>query len=136
MTDLTFLDAERGARPAAGRVDGDRVLLTKDAVTELTGWVLKAEGLCRDEVCVPVRDPELRDGNELDARRLAAALGRPAVVDPTVGLVAFGAASASRRGPIEAGLAPDFTLPTLDGGSFTMSSISGRKRLLLAWASW
>lgn len=136
MADLTFLDAEHGARPAAGRVAGDRVLLAPDAVAELTGWELKPEGLCRDDVCVPVRDPELRVGDALDAAHLAAALGRPAVVDAPAGLVAFGAPPDERRGPIESGVAPDFTLPTLEGGAFTLSSISGRKRLLLAWASW
>ncbi len=136
MADLTFLDAEHGARRAAGRVEGDRVLLARDAVTELTGWELKPEGLCQDDVCVPVRDPDLRVDDALDAAHLAGALGRPAVVDAVAGIVAFGEAPAQRRGPIEAGVAPDFTLPTLDGGAFTLSSISGRKRLLLAWASW
>jgi len=52
------------------------------------------------------------------------------------GIVAVGERSAERRGPIEAGLAPDFTLPQLDGGTFTFSSLGRRKKLLLAWSSW
>src|SRR6476469_7190960 len=101
MTDLTFVDAEHGARPAHGRVDGDRVLLDAGALGELTGWQLKPEGLCRADVCVPVRDPDL-------------------TVD----------------GAIDVGIAPDFTLPQLVGGTFTFSTLGRRKKLWLAWSSW
>ena len=136
MTAATYLDAEHGQRPAPGRIDGNRVLLDPSALTELTGWVLKPEGLCQGEVCVPVRDPELSVDGAIDAARFAAALGRPAVVDAINGVVAVGERAAERRGVIEAGLAPDFTLPQLDGGSFTFSSLGRRKKLLLAWSSW
>jgi len=136
MADLTFLDAEHGARPAGGHVDGDRVLLDADALAELTGWQLKPEGLCRDDVCVPVRDPDLAVDGAIDVDRFAAALARPVVVDAAHGVVALGERSADRRGPIEAGVAPDFTLPQLEGGTFTFSSLGRRKKLLLAWSSW
>jgi hypothetical protein len=136
MADLAFLDAEHGARPARGRVDGDRVLLDAKAVGELTGWQLKPEGLCRDDVCVPVRDPDLTVDGAIDVERFATALARPLVVDAANGVVALGERSADRRGPIEAGVAPDFTLPQLEGGTFTFSSIGRRKKLLLAWSSW
>jgi hypothetical protein len=136
MAVMTYLDAEHGPRPIAGTTSGDRLLLDPTGVTELTGWVLKPEGLCQGDVCVPVRAPDLTVDGALDAARFAAALGRPAVVDATAGVVAIGERSAERRGPIEAGLAPDFTLPRIEGGSFTLSSIGRRKKLLLAWASW
>ena len=99
MADITYLDAEHGARPAPGRVDGERVLLDADALGELTGWQLKPEGLCRDEVCVPVRDPELAVDGAVDVARFAAALARPVVVDAANGVVALGERSADRRGP-------------------------------------
>ncbi len=136
MTSPVLLDAEHGARPVAGRVHGERVLLEPHALAEHTGWELKREGLCRDEVCVPVRDPELVVDGLVDAARVAAALGRPVVVDGPAGVVAWGESSSARRGPIESGIASDFTLPQLAGGSFTFSSLGRRKKLLLAWASW
>ena len=136
MVDITYLDAEHGARPAPGHVDGARVLLDADALGELSGGRLKPEGLCRDEVCVPVRDPELVVDAAVDVARFAAALARPVVVDTAHGVVALGERSADRRGPIEAGVASDFTLPQLDGGTFTFSSLGRRKKLLLAWSSW
>ncbi len=136
MADITYLDAEHGARPARGRVDGDRVLLDAGSLAELSGWQLKPEGICRDEMCVPVRDPDLAVDGAVDVARFAAALGRPVVVDAPNGVVALGERSTDRRGPIEAGLAPDFTLPQLAGGTFTFSSLGHRKKLVLAWSSW
>jgi len=136
MADIVYLDAEHGARPATGRIDGDRVLLDADALGRLSGWQLKPEGLCRDEMCVPVRDAELVVDGAVDVARFAAALARPAVVDAAQGVVALGERSADRRGPIEDGIAPNFTLPQLDGGTFTFSSLGRRKKLLLAWSSW
>lgn len=133
---ITFIDAEHGARPVAGRTDEARVLLDPDAVAALTGWVLRPEGLCRDDVCVPVRDAGLVVDGALDAARFAHALGWLAVVDAAAGVVAFGEASVVRRGVLESGVAPDFTLPTLAGEDFTFSSIGRHKKLLLAWSSW
>lgn len=136
MTALTYLDAEHGGRPAAGRAHTDRVLLDPAGLAALTGWSLQPQGLCRGEVCIPVQDADLVVDGMVDAARLAVALGRPAVVDASGGVVAIGEPAFERRGPIESGLAPDFTLPQLAGGTFTFSSIGRRKKLLLAWASW
>src|SRR3954468_19724873 len=104
MAEITFLDAEHGPRRASGRVVDDRVLVDATALGALTGWQLKPEGLCRDEMCVPVRDPQLAAGGEIDARRFADALGRPVVIDAAHGVIALGERSADRRGPIEAGV--------------------------------
>jgi hypothetical protein len=136
MADITFLDAEHGARPVGGRADGDRVLVAADALTELTGWKLEPEGLCRESMCVPARDDELSVGDEIDVARFARALGRPVVIDGPERVVALGERAADRRRPIESGDAPDFTLPQLEGGTFTFSSLGRRKKLLVAWASW
>lgn len=32
--------------------------------------------------------------------------------------------------------APDFTLPTIDGGSASLSDFAGRKVAMVIWASW
>ncbi len=136
MTAVTYLDAEHGPRPAAGRIDDARVLVDTAALSELTGWTLEPEGLCQGDVCVPVKDPDLSDGDQVDMQRFGAALGRPAVVDAECGVVAIGERSAQRQGPIAAGVAPDFTLPRIDGGEFTFSALGQRKKLLLAWSSW
>jgi hypothetical protein len=134
--ELTFLDAEGGPRRFAGDVGDGTVIVSGETLAALTGWVRKAEGLCREDVCVPVRDPRLDVAGGVDLARVAASLGRPVVVDTDAGLVALAERAAVRRGPIEAGVAPDFTLPQLDGASFTFSTLGRRRKLLLAWSSW
>ena len=81
-----LIDAEHGARAVDARVGGDRILIEPDSLEAATGWVLKAEGLCRESVCVPVRDRDalVVDG-AIDVAELAAALRRPVVDDERFG---------------------------------------------------
>src|SRR5450756_2838314 len=60
--------------------DDDTLLVEADDLARATGWTLKPEGLCRDDICVPVRDRGalVRD-HHIDLRAFAVALGRPPV---------------------------------------------------------
>ena len=80
--DVALVDAE----PDAGR----GTFLVDPSVLEHTlGWELKPSGLCRGEVCVPVRDVDaLRVGDLLDVTAVAAAVHQPAVGDLDAGIVA------------------------------------------------
>ncbi|MBM3676130.1 MAG: hypothetical protein FJW88_14560 [Actinobacteria bacterium] len=139
MTDaiVSLINAEHGARELAGTVDGGRVLVDADGFAALTGWTLKAEGWCRGEVCVPVRDrtPVAADGR-IDVAGFGAALSMPTVVDAEERVVALGERADTRAAVIATGDAPDFELPDLEGRPFRFSSIGRKKKLLLAWASW
>ncbi len=134
---VTWIDAEHGARDVAARIEGDRVLVDPAALEATTGWVLKPEGLCRESVCVPVRDRDalVVDG-AIDAGAFAAALHRPAVIDPSEGLVALGVPAAERVAAMETLEAPDFELPDVEGETFRYSSLGKRKTLVVTWASW
>ena len=93
-----------------------------------TGWDLKPEGACRGDVCIPLGFPI---GDEVDLAALAAALRMPLVED--AGLWALG----PQPGPVlDSALAPDFTLPDRRGGDFTLSSLRGRRAMVVAWAPW
>ena len=117
-------------------LDG-RVLVAPDALADALGWTLKPEGLCRDDVCVPVRDRSaLEVGDRLDLVAAAEALGRPAVVDADAGIVAVALDREQRRTALESLTAPDVVLPDLDGTSHALSEWRGQKRLLHAFASW
>ena len=120
-----------------GQIDGARVLVSPSSLTTALGWTLKPEGLCRDDVCVPVRDRDaLRSDDLLDVAAVASALGRQSVVDPGAGLVAVALGTEQRRAALQMLVAPDFELPDLDGTPHRLSEWRGRKRLLHAFSSW
>ena len=118
-------------------VAGGRLLLDPDALPAAIGWELKPQGLCRDEVCVPVRDRDaLSVDGRLDLAAVAGALGRPVVVDADAGLAAMALDATARRQAITALEAPAFTLADLDGTPHRLSEWQDRKKLLFAFASW
>jgi hypothetical protein len=71
--------------------------------------------------------------DRFDAARLAAALGLPLVRDDAAGLWALGPEALGGR-TLASAVAPELTLPTLDGTPFSLSSLRGQKVLLVAWA--
>lgn len=91
-----------------------------------TGWDIKPEGACKGEVCVP-----LPDG--YSAGHAAERLGMAVVRDESSGLTALGPESLSGRALVTAQL-PDVVLPDLDGNDFHLSSLRGKKVVLVAWA--
>ena len=101
------------------------------------GWELKAEGLCRGDVCVlvPERDAIEHEG-QIDTVAVASLLDRPAVVDEPTGTVAIGAPRALRTAALDELTAPDFVLPDLDGTAHALSDHRSKKRLLVAFSSW
>jgi len=124
-------------------LDGDRVLVAAATVEAALGWAWKPEGLCRGDVCRPVRDRaavEPVDGM-LDLAGVAAALGRPLVLDLSVdggasGVGFLGEAAATRTAALRTRVAPDFELPDLDGVRHRLSAERGKKVFLVFWASW
>jgi hypothetical protein len=113
--------------------DGLRVSST-DAET-VSGWTLKPEGMCRDELCVPLAEDLIRDGN-VDLAAFWRALGHPVVSDPKGDVWVLGTAADSRTAALAGLEAPDFTLPDLAGVPHRLSDLRGKKVFLTTWASW
>ena len=91
-----------------------------------TGWEIKPEGACRGDVCVP-----LPDGFSLTGA--AERLGMALVEEPAHGLWAVGPESVTGRALVSAE-APELELADLDGRTWRLSSLRGRKVVLVAWA--
>lgn len=124
-------------RTTAAVADGDRLLIDPAALPDALGWEWKPEGLCRDNVCVPVRDrAAVLVADKLDIGAVAAALGRLAVVDAPAGIAVIALAKELRREALEERHAPAFTLPDLDGVEHDLGQWSGKKKLLVTFASW
>jgi hypothetical protein len=112
------------------RLDPDRA-----EFATLTGWVVKPEGACKGEVCVPLPAFAYLPDDRLDLTVVADSLGMPLVADVETGLRALGPAAVTGRA-LDTAETPDLELPDLDGAPFRLSSLRGTKVLLLAWASW
>jgi len=141
MTEIVLIDTGHDGAPREHRVSaleaGSDIWLEPDAVADVLGWTLRDEGLCRGDVCVPVRDrAALVRGRRIGLAPLAALLGRPLAVDSEGGVAVIGAAAADRAAALRGGVAPDFTLPDLQGRSHTLSHHRGSKVLFVAYASW
>ncbi len=133
MPTVTLLhDGEASPIEAAG--SGSRLLLDAGDLELVTGWALKPEGLCRGDICVPLREGA-GDGR-VDVGVVARALHRPLVHDAEEGVAALGASAGDRADRLTTLEAPDFTLPDLDGRRHALSDQRGRKVLLVVYASW
>lgn len=135
MPEVTIISDD--VRTVDATVSDGRILVDPATLSDALGWELKPEGLCRDDVCVPVRDPRaLFADDRLDLERVADALGRPVVVDADARLASVALPAEERRRALDSLVAPSFELADLQGELHRLEEWHGRKRLLVAFASW
>jgi AhpC/TSA family len=100
-----------------------------------TGWVIKPEGACKGDACVPLPTAASSHG-QLDARVLSEKLGMSLIASETENLWALGPETAVNGRVLTSAVAPDISLPDLDGNLFRLADLRGRKVVLVSWASW
>jgi hypothetical protein len=105
----------------------ERLDVAPDELERRTGWSIKPEGACRDDVCVPLKAP-------FDVRDLAGRLGMALVHDRAHGLWALGPQSGGKA--LLSAQLPDIVLPDRHGRDFALRSLRGTKLFMIAWASW
>jgi hypothetical protein len=139
---VMVLDGERETVVERSVVEGDELWLRADDLAA-TGWELKPEGVCRDEVCVPLsgaRERELlrEESGErwMNATGFARHAGQPVAQETARRVWAFGAPAHEVRRRAVSDVAPDFTLPDFQGRERSLSEFRGKKVFLLTWASW
>ena len=114
-----------------------KLSVSNSVLEQATGWSLKPEGLCRDQVCVPVRNFEaLIKDDQVDLAEFARLVSQNIVIDVQRKVVALGEQAQIRGTEMATLEAPDFTLPDIHGRQVYFSDYNRRKRLLLAWSSW
>ena len=111
--------------------------IAKEDFEGASGWTLKIEGLCKINVCIPVRGlDQLTDGMSIDLVEFARITNQNIVVDQERKIAALGEHADTRSEAMTTLEAPDFTLPDIHGKQVSFSDFNRRKRLLLAWSSW
>jgi hypothetical protein len=103
-----------------------------EAFERRTGWLVKPEGLCKGDICVPLLAGDARQ--TLNVRVLAERLNMPLIHDERHDLWCLGPAALGKS--LATAELPDIELPALDGRPFQLRSLRGSKVLLVAWASW
>ena len=122
----------------SGRPNDELWISTAD-LERATGWTLRPEGLCRDDVCTvlaPSKREQLVDGEAVCASALWRTLGRPVLHDEAHRVWMLGEAAGDRGRHLESLRAPNFTLPDVTGKLHSLSDFRGKKVFLATWASW
>lgn len=126
---------------AAG--DADNLWVTLPDLTRATRFVLKPQGACLDEFCVPIpksREAEFlrtAEGRKLfNVAELARTMKQPVIHDDANAIWLFGSRPESLMKIADTLEAPDFTLPDWKGASRSLRDFRGKRVLLITWASW
>lgn len=129
---MTTILTDSGEFSVAAR---DGLWLSAADAEAATGWSLKPEGMCRDDVCVPLPPQMARDGS-VDLAAFWGHLGNPVVHDTARETFVLGTGAEMRNASLATLEAPDFELPDLDGTPHRLMDLRGRKVFLTTWASW
>lgn len=136
---IRVLHESRDTLLPPAQADGDALWLDRADVERATGWAWKAEGLCRDDTCMPLpraADKSLAAGDRLDVAGFWRHAGWPVVHDSASRVWVLGEGSAQRAAGLTSLDAPDFELPDLSGHPHRLSHHRGKRVFLATWASW
>jgi len=117
--------------------------ITTNDLTRATRFVIKPQGVCRDELCFPLakhRVPEFvskKGANTwFNLTEFARLIKQSFVVDQKNSVWYFGAREAEQNSYLSSLEAPNLTLPDLSGKLHSLADFRGKKVLLVTWASW
>lgn len=121
---------------------GDELWVSPESLLALTGFSIKPEGACRQEMCVPM-NVETRqqlikesEGSKLIKLKLFLDFVKlPVAIDQDAQVWSLGrpAGSLANYG---SSLAEDFELTSRTGEQIRLSDFRGKKVILFTWASW
>ena len=134
MAQVTIIYEGNDPATAEATAEGENLWVSLADATRIGGWELKPEGLCRGDVCVPVRNPEaLVDRIGLiSLTALAEALGKVVAVDLDQRVAVVGDGAERRRGALESLEAPDIDWLNVAAGWTFGSLLSGAVVFLIA----
>ena len=139
----TIIYEERVTQIGAGPVGSEDLWVTLKDLTRATGYELKPQGVCRDDLCFPI--PKDKKNKFLSKRasvtwfnlsEFARLVGQAVAYDRKHSVWHFGPRAEVQNSYLESLEAPDFTLPDMNGRMRSLLEFRGKKVLLLTWASW
>ncbi len=129
--------------PPEALARSDDLWITLADLTRATKYVLKPQGVCRDELCFPIPRGRraaflLRQGRItwFNLSEFARLVRQPVARDTEHSVWYFGPRPTEQNAHVASLVAPDFALPDMNGLSHSLKDFRGKKILLLTWASW
>jgi len=128
---------------AAAPAPSSDLWITIGDLTRATRFVIKTQGVCRDQLCFPL--PKSRKAEFLakqgpatwfNLSEFARLIKQPFAFDQKNNVWYFGARTAEQNAYVASLEAPNFTLPDLNGKMHSLADFRGKKVLLVTWASW
>jgi hypothetical protein len=115
--------------------------VSPEDLTRINGFVLKPEGACLDELCIPIRSGSnllktLDGASWFNVAAFADLLEQSYVVDEQSRVWSFGEIPAAREAMLASAQAPDFELLDRQGKVVRMADYKGKKALVITWSSW
>ena len=133
----------RSTDVSASAESSKNLWITMDDLKRATGFVVKPQGVCRDELCFPLpakRKDEFisKKGKDtwFNLSAFAALVKQPATRDEKNSTWFFGKREDERGSYLASLEAPTFTLPDINGKMHSLADYRGKKVLLITWASW
>lgn len=123
----------------ASSVFDDALYIAPEDLTSINGFVLKPEGACLDDLCIPLVDgilTTLEDREWFNLTAFADHIDQPYVADVEQRVWSFGEIPAKRDNMLVNGKAPDLTLTARDGQVVSLADLKGKKALIVTWSSW
>ncbi len=117
----------------------DELWLSAADTAAITGWSMKPEGFCKDDICVPTppgKADRFVQGDSINVSAFWDLMGKPAVRTADADVLLLGEGASPRNDALLSLQAPEFTLPDLDGNLHSLSDYRGKRVLLITWASW
>jgi hypothetical protein len=141
-THATIIYDDHATEITVANDDVRQLWITTADLKRSTGFELKPQGVCRNELCFPVPKAREQEFVRKSAGKtwfnlvaFARLVHQPVAHDGALATWYFGLRSDQRQG-LSSLEAPDFTLPDVNGKTHSLSDFRGKKVLLLTWASW
>ena len=118
---------------------GDSLLIRPEDLESINGFVLKPEGACLGDLCIPLKGDLLveADGREwFNLSAFADLLGQAYVVDTDTGVWSFAEMPAKRERMLNDAMAPDIEITDRQGKVIRLADLKGKKALIVTWSSW
>lgn len=118
---------------------GPGLLIRPEDLGRVNGFEVKPEGVCFEDLCIPMSDKLLVDRNGaqwFDLTAFADLLGQPYVADAESGVWSFAEIPANRERRLLNAMAPEFEVKDRQGKVIRLADFKGKKALVVTWSSW